>query len=528
MQALATTQHIVAAPVKNKPSQQQAIDQLHQQCQQSVSLIMLHGAEGSGKTTVAELFLEQASDYAEVAFISANERSTNDRLRAQILNQLFGTISISDESLSRQIQRQRPLNHAIIVIDNGEYLSESFLAECISTVSQLSAIGQRTSIIVAGSSRWAQQQRPAPHLRVQGPAMVEVQPFSHEEQIRFVQALLPEKQRSFWNLERIQQFLNSINGYPGEIQQRLQLTLTTQAARYRDSSPTEQEQGEQANTSESDTEKTPSKMKLWPLILIAALISTAVAGYLNKDQLLPLWEQFNGSAASPAQEEPSPEATDAASAQASEGESEPATAQAEEPQTTELPTFEPINERSLELVPEELASSYRASLGTLNNKAAAEITEGDISVGFIKEQQPKEAEPVGTVVAESNENTEAAATTTEASQPAQAEPATTQTAQTQELPFNTEWALSQPTDSYTLQISIISDTQLLSDFRQDYGLTDNTQVYQRDDNRYVIIFGSYNSIEQARNAASELPQAVQQMEPWAKSFASVHADIQGR
>ncbi len=527
MQALATTQHIVAAPVKNKPSQQQAIDQLHQQCQQSVSLIMLHGAEGSGKTTVAELFLEQASDYAEVAFISANERSTNDRLRAQILNQLFGTISISDESLSRQIQRQRPLNHAIIVIDNGEYLSESFLAECISTVSQLSAIGQRASIIVAGSSRWAQQQRPAPHLRVQGPAMVEVQPFSHEEQIRFVQALLPEKQRSFWNLERIQQFLNSINGYPGEIQQRLQLTLTTQAARYRDSSPTEQEQSAPASASESDTEKTPSKMKLWPLILIAALISTAAAGYLNKDQLLPLWEQFNSSAASPAQEKASPEATDAASAQASEGEGEPAPAQAEEPQTTELPTFEPINERSLELVPEELASSYRASLGTLNNKAAAEITEGDISVGFIKEQQPKEAAPVGTVVAESGESNEALAET-EASQPAQAEPATTQTAQTQELPFNTEWALSQPTDSYTLQISIISDTQLLSDFRQDYGLTDNTQVYQRADNRYVIIFGSYNSIDQARNAASELPQAVQQMEPWAKSFASVHADIQGR
>jgi len=525
MQALATTQHIVAAPVKNKPSQQQAIDQLHQQCQQSVSLIMLHGAEGSGKTTVAELFLEQASDYAEVAFISANERSTNDRLRAQILNQLFGTISISDESLSRQIQRQHPLNHAIIVIDNGEYLSETFLAECISTVSQLSAIGQRTSIIVAGSSRWAQQQRPAPHLRVQGPAMVEVQPFSHEEQIRFVQALLPEKQRSFWNLERIQQFLNSINGYPGEIQQRLQLTLTTQAARYRDSSPTEQEQSSPASASESDTEKTPSKMKLWPLILIAALISTAVAGYLNKDQLLPLWDQFNNSAASPAQEELSPETTDAASAQASEGESEPA--QAEEPQTTELPTFEPINERSLELVPEELASSYRASLGTLNNKAAAEVTEGDISVGFIKEQQPKEAEPVGTVVAKSG-NTNEAAAEAETTQPEQVEPATTQTAQTQELPFNTEWALSQPTDSYTLQISIISDTQLLSDFRQDYDLTDNTQVYQRDDNRYVIIFGSHNSIEQARNAVSELPQAVQQMEPWAKSFASVHNDIQGR
>lgn len=519
MQALATTQHIVAAPVKNKPSQQQAIDQLHQQCQQSVSLIMLHGAEGSGKTTIAELFLEQASDYAEVAFISANKRSTNDRLRAQILNQLFGTISISDESLSRQIQRQRPLNHAIIVIDNGEYLSESFLAECISTVSQLSAIGQRTSIIVVGSSRWAQQQRPAPHLRVQGPALVEVQPFSHEEQIRFVQALLPEKQRSFWNLDRIQQFLNSINGYPGEVQQRLQLALATQAARYRDTSPEEQEESATSDTTAATSSESPSsKRKLWLIILVAAVISTSVTGYLNKDQLLPLWERFGNSASSPAQQiestEPSASA-EASTPTVSQTSSTPTVA--DDTQVTELPTFEPINERSLELVPEELASSYRSSLGTLNTKAAAEITEGDISVGFIKEQQPKEAKSVDTEVADANESTNTTAATE-----------TNQPEQVKTQPFNTKWALNQPTDNYTLQISIISDTQLLSDFRQDYGLTEQTQVYQRDDNRYVIILGSHNSITQARNAASELPQAVQQMEPWAKSFASVHADIQGR
>ncbi|WP_404397695.1 AAA family ATPase [Idiomarina loihiensis] len=523
MQALASPQHIVAAPVKTKPSQQQVIDQLHEQCQQSVSLIMLHGKEGSGKTTIAEVFLEQASEYAEVAFISANERSTNDRLRAQILNQLFGTISINDESLSRQIQRQRPLKHAIVVIDNGQQLSESFMAECISTVTQLSAIGQRTSIIITGDSRWAQQQRPAPHLRVQGPTMIEVQPLSHDEQIRFVQALLPEKQRSFWNLERIQQFLNSIHGFPGEIQQRLQFTLTTQAARYRDTHTDEnaddKDASEQSTAKHSPEQNNRRKMRLWPIILVTVVISLAFAGFLNKEQLTAYWQQVNPESAAPTE-------TTAGDAANNTTESAAETAAEATEQAASLPSFEPLTERSLELVPAELAASYRNALGTLNTVAASEITEGEISLGFIKKQQPQEAEPVGssdqpsaaesgidTVVAEPEPEVQAEQPKPQPQQPQRA------------LAFQTQWALDQSSGNYTLQISIISDPQLLRDFRNDYDIAGNTQVYQRADQRYVVIFGSYPSIEQARAAATQLPAEVQQMEPWAKSFASVQSDI---
>jgi len=523
MQALASPQHIVAAPVKTKPSQQQVIDQLHEQCQQSVSLIMLHGKEGSGKTTIAEVFLEQASEYAEVAFISANERSTNDRLRAQILNQLFGTISINDESLSRQIQRQRPLKHAIVVIDNGEQLSESFMAECISTVTQLSAIGQRTSIIITGDSRWAQQQRPAPHLRVQGPTMIEVQPLSHDEQIRFVQALLPEKQRSFWNLERIQQFLNSIHGFPGEIQQRLQFTLTTQAARYRDTHTDEnaddKDASEQSTAKHSPEQNNRRKMRLWPIILVTVVISLAFAGFLNKEQLTAYWQQVNPESAAPTE-------TTAGDAANNTTESAAETAAEATEQAASLPSFEPLTERSLELVPAELAASYRNALGTLNTVAASEITEGEISLGFIKKQQPQEAEPVGqsneqsaaesgidTVVAEPEPEVQAKQPEPQPQQPQRA------------LPFQTQWALDQNASNYTLQISIISDPQLLRDFRNDYGISGNTQIYQRADQRYVVIFGSYPSIEAARAAVTQLPANVQQMEPWAKSFASVQSDI---
>ena len=125
-------------------------DRLHEHYQHSDTLVLLHGPQGSGKSTISELFIEQASNYAECAWVQVSERSSVERLRAQILNQLFGTISLNDDTLNREIQRQRPLNHAVIVIDNGELMPDSFLAECVNTVNQLCAFGQRVSIIIPG------------------------------------------------------------------------------------------------------------------------------------------------------------------------------------------------------------------------------------------------------------------------------------------------------------------------------------------------------------------------------------------
>ncbi|MGM0526028.1 MAG: SPOR domain-containing protein [Pseudomonadota bacterium] len=495
MQAVAQ-QHIVAAPVKVKTSQQAIIEQLHQQCQQNDSLIMLHGGDGSGKTTIAELFLEQASNYAECAFITANDRSTADRLRAQILNQLFGTISLSDETLSRQIQRQAPLRHAVIVIDSGEKLPEGFLAECVSTVNQLSAIGQKVSVVVVADSRWAYQQKPAPHLRVQGPVMLEVQPMSKEEQVRFIQALLPERQRRLWNFDRIQQFLSTINGYPGEIQQRLQLALATQAQRYKEEQPsTAVEEETQLDDDQvslnKNTEGSRRPVKLGLVLLIAALLSIAAAGYLNRDTLISYWASANTPAAS-ADEEAKPVETN-----------EPAeTAQVAEPAaaTNQLPEFDPITEESLALMPEDLAISYREALDNLNRGAAAENDPRELEVGLIK--QPSEK-------------------VEEATNPEPVETAP----ETMNLPFQSAAILERSPESYALQIAIISNQQLLTEFRQDYQLTDMTDVYQRNDGAYVIVYGNFDSLDQARSAVQQLPASVQSMEPWAKSTGTMQKEI---
>lgn len=483
MQALAQ-QQIVAAPVKVKTSQQQIIDQIHHHCQQTDTVIMLHGSDGSGKTTIAELFLEQASNYAECAFITVNERSTPDRLRAQILNQLFGTISLSDETLSRQIQRQTPLKHAVIVIDNGEQLSESFLAECVAAINQLSAVGQKVSIVIAADSRWAYQQKPAPHLRLQGPVMVEVQPLNKDEQVRFVQALLPERLQRLWNFDRIHQFLSTINGYPGEIQQRLQLALATQAQRYKeDTAPADsaidEPDDDHVKLSQTRVQNKGRGIRLRYIIAIAMLISVAVAGFINKEQLSDWFSQAQSGPATAETPESAPEPVKAEAQQA----------------PVELPSFEPLAEQSLALMPEDLAISYREALDDLNRVAAADNDPRELELGLFKEPKLAKAETV---------------------EPAAAPP---------QRALQTDQVMAADPQHFALQIAIITTEQLLTEFRNDYGLTDNTSVYQREDGRYVIIFGDYASLQQARDATSELPQAVQQMEPWAKSFAAMQTEI---
>ncbi|MGM0481138.1 MAG: SPOR domain-containing protein [Pseudomonadota bacterium] len=494
MQAVAQ-QQLVAAPVKVKASQQKIIDQLHQQCQQNDSLLMLHGGDGSGKTTIAELFLEQASNYAECAFVSANERSSIDRLRAQVLNQLFGTISLSDETLSRQMQRQAPLKHAVIVIDNGEHLPDSFLAECVSTVNQLSAIGQKVSIVIVADSRWAYQQKPAPHLRVQGPLMLEVPTLSQEEQIRYVQELLPERQQRLWNFDRIQQFLNTINGYPGEIQQRLQLALTTQAQRYKDQ-PAKEKASEAADEVSDDpvslntgaASNARRTIKISHVFILTLLLSLAAAAYFNQQALQDYWQAETPDSEKTVEQAPAKETGTKVETKAEVvADPEPV---AEQP--VELPSFEPMTEPSLELKPKELAMSYREALKDLNRVAAAENDPRELQLSLVKVQSPSNVEDAAAVSAG---------------------------------PYQTDGIAARDSQSFALQIAVISSEELLVQFRQQHDITDTTDVYQRSDGAYVIVHGTFETLNQARESLTELPASVQKMQPWAKSYLSMQKEI---
>lgn len=480
MPANAYSSHIVAAPVRSKPSQQAVIDRLHEHCQHSDTLVLLHGPQGSGKSTISELFIEQASNYAECAWVQVSERASVERLRAQILNQLFGTISLNDDTLSREIQRQRPLQHAVIVIDNGELMPDSFLAECVNTVNQLCALGQRVSIIISAESRWVFQQTPPPQLRVKRPELVEVPPLGKEEQMRFIQALLPERQRPLWNLDKIQQFLATINGYPGEIQQRLQLKLMTQAQRY--SEPDENQDdvfSNQLEQAESNLEPATERRSVPVIKILAASISLALIGFagLKHQAIIDYFNQQPDSVeTAEVAPEPRPLTTEPTSREV----------------TQQLPSFEPLQSNQFEFVPAELATSYREALHSLNRVAAAENDPREVGVEWVSDKRvPKEAET----------NNQPNTLT------------------------DSQWVASQPPQNYSVQLTIASDKPTLTEFIKRNNLTQQARIYQRQkDNSYVVILGSYSTIDAARTRASALPEPLRTLGPWPKSFAAIQQE----
>jgi DamX protein len=118
-------------------------------------------------------------------------------------------------------------------------------------------------------------------------------------------------------------------------------------------------------------------------------------------------------------------------------------------------------------------------------------------------------------------------------QQANAEPQTTpsQTAAIAEipsLPFDNEEILKMSPQGYTLQLSGLSSVQVLEEFLIEHSLVDEAMVYQtqRGSNPWwVVIFGEYDTLAAARSATQQLPSSARQIQPWAKSLATVHQEI---
>ena len=83
--------------------------------------------------------------------------------------------------------------------------------------------------------------------------------------------------------------------------------------------------------------------------------------------------------------------------------------------------------------------------------------------------------------------------------------------------------------SYTLQIAALNSLSETQSFITKYGIENDVRIYPtRRDNAqwFIITYKDFSTIQGARDARSELPQAVQDLEPWAKSMLQVHREIE--
>lgn len=86
--------------------------------------------------------------------------------------------------------------------------------------------------------------------------------------------------------------------------------------------------------------------------------------------------------------------------------------------------------------------------------------------------------------------------------------------------------LSAPASNYTLQLSSASRSNSLEAFAKNNRLT-NYKIYKTIRNGqpwYVLIYGNYRTVSEAKNAISTLPASVQKKKPWVRKFQQVKQD----
>lgn len=82
---------------------------------------------------------------------------------------------------------------------------------------------------------------------------------------------------------------------------------------------------------------------------------------------------------------------------------------------------------------------------------------------------------------------------------------------------------------YALQLAAMHSLEATRSFLDEYGVKEMARVYQtqRQGVRwYIVVTGNYASVAAARRAQAQLPDKVQSVQPWVKSYTQIHREIE--
>ncbi|PWI33124.1 cell division protein DamX [Vibrio albus] len=86
-----------------------------------------------------------------------------------------------------------------------------------------------------------------------------------------------------------------------------------------------------------------------------------------------------------------------------------------------------------------------------------------------------------------------------------------------------------PENHYTLQLAALLSLEEVEAFINQHQLNELVRVYptvRNDTEWYIVTYQDFPSIQAARDARLQLPESVQMLEPWAKSMRQVHRELE--
>lgn len=562
----------LAIPVDVVESQRKVLEQLHYLTTFRNQMVVIAGPEGAGKSTLLEVFLEQASDYANLAYLVSPQKLTVEQIRHRLLQQITSMMRMPEDiSLSKSIRRALPAQpqHLMIVVDDAEQLPPVILDELQDLVlhSRFTAGRHRISVVVSGKTEWAaRQKKRLPSNQSDAPEIIVVPEFSDAEALHFAKQLLSghEKGRALAaDTYRIQAALGTSLSYPGIIRDGLQsLVAPIEKTRYQvEDEPAEPQTKKASKKAARSNSKASSKRQGIPtrfkFAFAAAIIMTlGASAWMYRDDIMASYESFNAEGLPVTEsgvtdtQEPTEELGIAPNG-AEDSSSIETTALANSTELTSPVQPEDWLNPVLESGEGQLTMSYDEALPRLMDAAKEYRQEGEFNMGLYQVRSLNPLVAVATAAMENNaanaEDSEVSAqpateTTTNASpesvavNASNAEDQTTQQEEVTQEPASNPWLASHDNElilqmnesRVALQLAAFSQESATNSFIEAQPNQNNLMVYHTLRNGgdwYVVVTGNYASLADARNAIEQLPSSQQSLQPWAKPFAWMQREL---
>jgi DamX protein len=489
-------------------------------------VLVVTGPQGSGKSTLLQRLMARAAEHWRVCHIEANAMMDADQV-LRLITECFdlpaapgrdALLSDLTEHLSRLREGGRL---AVLLVDDAHELP----AQALETVLLLAEDRDQESpllrIVLFGEPP-VRALLESPTLKPLTERLVhplELPPLPQDQTGAYLAHRLRAagiRDRSPFDVTQIEQIAKEGHGIPGRINGAARRVLLGRKARA-------------APAAKSRAERKPAEAKARARRLAAGLgTATAVAlvgaALLLQDRINLLFQ-----AEAPPEAEPTqlvPQRTLPLDLPGTPPEAEhPEPITRTPPPRGQLPGVETTTRRAESTMPPDAGESHE--IPTVTEQPPDE--EGATVAKAREETGPETAPPVPVASGSEGKPAKPAPpprTESEPSRPpAQPSPPA---ARTPPVARREDWLLAQKPTNYTLQLLGVSEEPSVLAFIKRHGLEGRVayfHTYRDGTDWYALVYGIYANREAARAARSTLPAAVQKQDPWPRSLASVHTDI---
>ncbi|QUM87610.1 AAA family ATPase [Moritella sp. 36] len=485
-------------------SQTQLCERLRHLTQFSSHLLFVSGESGSGKSTVLRNYVESDLNQKTIT-IDAQQCHDDTEVRTQILQQIsydgrFNAHIMLAESLSLLAQQ---LEHEFtLCIDNAMSLSPASIAEFAQLV-ELSLnhkINIKVNIISFAESKWVDITILPLAKSATNVLELEMTVLDSQAAVQFVEQQFSQAdyKPTFVNQDAINRQIEACHGNPAELAKCAQAIMQGQV--YRAESPT---------PSTTDKSVITSNKSFYLAAMITGVLLLGSVGTFLYDTYQTEQEQ----AADTVLKEPlllSPVMTQ------------------DDAVTTDVNTGAGAIVDASE--PQMLASDWDDELPT---EIGQTITLTDPVVSVPRPQVGKQRividdAAVNKMIAEQKTSDTAKVIDSKMVVEVADKVVLKDAVNTAKTLTSQAWLMAQPAKNYTFQIAGLSRQSQLKQYLNENELPENVWTYQTLRNNkpwYVVLYGSFTSVEQANAAKLKLPASVQKDKPWLKRFAQIQRDL---